>query len=169
MLTMKVLKEWQSEYAEDLAAALNNKKVLNNLRDGLPYPYTKEDAAAFIHAMQTADKNDTFAFAITDGGKCVGSIGAFRQGNIHCRTAELGYYVAEECWGKGIATQAVKEICEYVFANTDIVRIFAEPFSFNAASQRVLEKNGFVKEGVLKSNAFKCGKLADMTMYAKIK
>ena len=65
--------------------------------------------------MLSANEDDTFAFAITADNKVVGSIGVFRQGNIHRQTAELGYYVAEEYWGKGIMTEAVKQICECVF------------------------------------------------------
>ena len=110
-----------------------------------------------------------YAFAIEYYEKVVGSISVTRQGNIHSRTGELGYYVAEEYWGKGIATAAVKQICDYVFSNSDIVRIYAEPFAFNAASCRVLEKAGFLLEGVLHSNAYKNGKIEDMKMYALIK
>lgn len=99
----------------------------------------------------------------------LGSIGVFRQENIHFKTAELGYYIGEEYWGKGLTTQAVREVCDYVFDNSDIIRIFAEPFIHNIASQRVLEKTGFSCEGVLKSNAYKNGRITDMKLYAKIK
>lgn len=166
---MKLITEWKTEYASDLARALNNRKILDNLRDGLPYPYTVQDAKDFIATMQSADKNEAFAFAIVFNGKCIGSIGVFRQNNIHFRTAELGYYIAEEFWGKGIMTQAVKEICDYVYDNSDILRIYAEPFDYNVASQRVLENNGFECEGVLKNNAYKNGKIINMKMYAKLK
>ena len=166
---MKLITEWKIEYAKDLAAALNNRKILDNLRDGLPYPYTENDAKEFINAMQSADKNEVFSFAIVFENKCIGSIGIFRQENIHFKTAELGYYLAEEYWGRGLMTQAVKEICDYVFDNSDILRIFAEPFADNIASQRVLENNGFNFEGILKKNAYKNGRVVDMKMYAKLK
>ena len=125
---------------KNLSASLSNKKVQDNLRDGLPYPYTEQDGKEFISAMLSADENETFAFAITVDNMVIGSIGIFRQGNIHRQTAELGYYIAEEYWGKGIMTEAVKQICEYVFAKSDIIRIYAEPFAYNIASCRVLEK-----------------------------
>ena len=99
----------------------------------------------------------------------VGSIGVFRQENIHRQTAELGYYVAEEYWGRGIMTEAVKQICEYVFCKSDILRIYAEPFAYNAASCRALEKAGFQYEGTLRSNAVKNGKVIDMKMYSLLK
>ena len=74
-------------------------------------------------------------------------IGVFRQGNIHRRTAELGYYIAEGYWGKGIMTEAVKQVCKYVFEKSDILRIYAEPFAYNTASCRVLEKAVFSMRG----------------------
>ncbi|WP_434311711.1 GNAT family N-acetyltransferase [Hominifimenecus sp. rT4P-3] len=165
----RVIRPWQIEDAEELAEALSNKNVQDHLRDGLPYPYTKADAEWYIHEMQSADPKSTFAFAITSADQVVGSIGVFRQNNIHFRTAEMGYYIAEPYWNKGLATKAVGEICKYVFEQTDIIRIFAEPFSYNTASCRVLEKNGFQYEGTLRSNAVKNGKVLDMKLYALVK
>ena len=163
------IRKWKLSDAKDLAAALSNRKVQDNLRDGLPYPYTEQDGKEFISAMLSADENETFAFAITVNNMVIGSIGIFRQGNIHRQTAELGYYIAEEYWGKGIMTEAVKQICEYVFANSDIIRIYAEPFAYNIASCRALEKAGFQYEGTLRSNAVKNGKVIDMKMYSLLK
>ncbi len=160
---------WKTEDANDLVKAVNNKKILDNLRDGLPYPYTVKDAENYIAAMLHADENTTYAFAITVDDKAVGSIGVFRKDNIHCRSAEMGYYVAEPYWCKGIATNAVMQICKYIFEKTDIIRIFAEPFAYNAASCRVLEKAGFVYEGTLRKNAVKNNVVMDMKMYAKIR
>lgn len=163
------IRKWKLSDARDLAAALSNKKIQDNLRDGLPYPYTEQDGAAYISAMLSADENETFAFAITVADKAVGSIGVFRQGNIHRQTAELGYYLAEEYWGRGMMTEAVRQICEYVFTGSDIIRIYAEPFAYNAASCRVLEKAGFQYEGTLRSNAVKNGRVIDMKMYSLLK
>lgn len=163
------IRKWKLSDATDLAAALSNKKIQDNLRDGLPYPYTEQDGTEYISAMLSADENETFAFAITVDNKVIGSIGVFRQENIHRQTAELGYYIAEEYWGKGIMTEAVKQICEYVFAGSDIIRIYAEPFAYNTASCRVLEKAGFQYEGTLRSNAVKNGKVIDMKMYSLLK
>ena len=163
------IRKWELSDAKDLAAALSNKKVQDNLRDGLPYPYTEQDGKDFISAMLSADENETFAFAITVDNTVIGSIGIFRQENIHRQTAELGYYIAEEYWGKGIMTEAVKQICKYVFAKSDIIRIYAEPFAYNIASCRVLEKAGFQYEGTLRSNAVKNGRVIDMEMYSLLK
>ena len=163
------IRRWRMSDAAALASALNNENVQKNLRDGLPFPYTVKDGEEYINAMLCSDENETFAFAVTDGDRAIGSIGVFRCGNIHRRTAELGYYVAEEYWGRGVMTAAVKLACRHVFENSDIIRIFAEPFAYNAASCRVLEKCGFQLEGVLRSNAVKCGKIIDMKMYSLIK
>lgn len=163
------IRKWELADATYLAMAVSNKNIQNNLRDGLPYPYTEQDGADFISAMLSADENETFAFAITVDDKVVGSIGVFRQGNIHRLTAELGYYLAEEYWGRGIMTEAVRQICQYVFEKSDIIRIYAEPFAYNAASCRVLEKAGFQYEGTLRNNAVKNGKVIDMKMYSLLK
>ena len=143
MMNCKIRK-WKLSDAKDLASVISNKKIQDNLRDGLPYPYTEQDATDYISAMLSEDENETFAFAITTDNKAIGSIGAFRQKNIHKHTAEIGYYIAEEYWGKGLMTEAVKQICSYIFDKSNIVRIYAEPFSYNKASCRVLEKSGFI-------------------------
>jgi ribosomal-protein-alanine N-acetyltransferase len=164
-----VLRPWRAEDAGDLAAALNDRGILDNLRDGLPYPYTREDASDFITAMLAADPHEIYAFAITAEGRAVGSISLTRRENIHCRTAELGYYIARSCWGRGLTTDAVRQICAYIFEQTDILRIFAEPFADNIASCRVLEKAGFTLEGVLRKNAVKNGVVRDMKLYARLR
>ena len=164
-----MIREWKIEDKYTLAELLNNKNILNNLRDGLPYPYTVKNAEEFITAMLSSDRTKTFTFAITADDVVVGSIGIFRCDNIHSRTAEMGYYIGEHHWGKGYATSAVKQACIYVFTHTDIIRIFAEPFAYNTASSRVLEKAGFQLEGILHSNAVKNGNILDMKLYALIK
>ena len=160
------IRPWRMSDAMDLAAALSDPAILNNLRDGLPYPYTEKDAEDYITAMLCADKSAVFAYAICLEDRAVGSIGAFRQSNIHFRTAELGYYLAREYWGRGIVTEAVRQLCERVFAQTDILRIYAEPFSDNVGSRRVLEKAGFQLEGILRRNACKNGRVLDMALYS---
>lgn len=160
------LRRWQIEDAKDIAETLNNRKVLDNLRDGIPFPYTVKDAEEFITAMIDADPMENFAFAITVDDKAIGSIGVFRQSNIHFRTAEIGYYLGEPYWGKGYGTCAVKQMCEYIFQHTDIIRLYAEPFADNIGSCRILEKCGFELEGILRKNAVKNGVVMDMKMYS---
>ncbi|MDE6850438.1 MAG: GNAT family N-acetyltransferase [Clostridia bacterium] len=166
---MVELREWKESDAVALARLLNDKKILDNLRDGLPYPYTENDALWYINSCLNADKDKQFCFAIIYNGEVVGSIGLFRQENIHSKTAELGYYIGAQYWDKGITTEAVRLACKHVFDNTDIVRIFAEPFAKNTASCRVLEKNNFVLEGIMRKNAFKNDTFRDMKLYAYVK
>ena len=163
------IRKWKLTDAKDIAVVLSNKKIHDNLRDGLPYPYSEQDGIDFISSMLSANEDETFAFAITVDDKVLGSIGVFRQKNIHRQTAEMRYYIAEEYWGKGVMTDAVKQICEYVFRNTDILRIYAEPFAYNTGSCRVLEKAGFQYEGTLRNNAVKNGKVIDMRMYSLLR
>lgn len=163
------LRKWKMTDAEPLSEMLNNPKILANLRDGLPYPYTIDDAKGYIKAMLDADQDQIFAYAVTDGNRVIGSMGVFRKENIHFRTAELGYYIAESDWGQGHGTRAVKQICELIFETTDIIRIFAEPFVRNLGSCRILEKAGFQVEGILRKNAVKNGQIEDMKLYALIR
>lgn len=157
------------EDAQQLSEMLNNQKILANLRDGLPFPYTIDDAKEYIQAMLDADQDQTFAYAITDEERVIGSIGVFRKDNIHFQTAELGYYIAEPDWGQGHGTRAVKQIGELIFETTDIIRIFAEPFARNLGSCRILEKAGFQLEGILRKNALKNGRTEDMKLYALVR
>lgn len=163
------LRAWTLADAPALAKLINNKKVQDNLRDGLPFPYGEEDAKVFLSAVLASDPDQNLAFAIEADGKLIGSISATRCANIHFRTAELGYYLGEPYWGKGFATEVVRQICDYIYRNTDIIRIFAEPFAYNTASCRVLEKAGFQLEGLLRGNAVKNGRILDMKMYARIR
>ncbi len=163
------LSGWKIEFAKELPPIIGNINVQKNIGNGIPYPYTIEDANWYINEMLNADKDKMFAFAIVHDGKLVGSISVERRDNIHSKTAELGYYISEDQWGNGIATNAIGEICDYVFENSDIVRIFAEPFSHNLASCKTLEKNGFLYEGTPVKNCYKDGRFFDMKMYAKIK
>ena len=163
------IRPWEMTDAPDLAAVMNNRKVQDNLTDGFPFPYTVKDAEEFIGQVHLAERDRAFIFAITYDGRAVGSIGAIRQENIYRLTARLGYYIGEEYWGRGICTAAVTLLCQYIFDHTDICRIWADPFIYNAASCRVLEKAGFLCEGTLRSNAIKNGKVLDMRLYAILK
>ena len=159
------LRTWKLEDAPVLASVLSDRKVRNALREGLSGPSAEQDAAAYIRSA-LADPQNTFAYAMELDGAVAGSIGAFRQGGIHHRTAELGYCLAEQYRGRGLMTDAVRQLCAKLFSETDILRIYAEPFAYNTASRRVLEKAGFRLEGILKNNAVKNGQVLDMALYA---
>ena len=163
-----IIRRWRPEDAAALARAINDEAVQANLRDGLPFPYAVSDAEAFI-GVALAAGGGMYSFAVTENDVCIGSISVTRGENIHRLTGELGYYIARERWGRGYATGAVREICRYIFENTDMQRIYAEPFADNAASCRVLEKAGFTLEGTLRSNAIKSGRIRDTRMYSLLR
>ena len=163
------LRKWRIQDAADLSNALSNRAVQDRLRDGIPFPYSVSDAEEYITAMLESDPNETVSFAITVDDRAVGTIGAFCGNNIHRQTAELGYYLAEEYWNRGIVTDAVRQITDYLFANTDLLRIFATPFSDNFGSCRVLEKAGFQLEGTIRRHAVKNGTVRDMKLYAMVR
>lgn len=154
------------EDAPSLAIYANNKKIWQNLRDAFPHPYTGGDAEKFISHIINTNPKTVFALAIKD--EAIGSIGVIPGVDVHRFTAEMGYWLAEPFWGKGIMTEAVKFISEWAFHEFSLHRIFATPYATNAASARVLEKAGFMKEGILRSGAFKDGKVVDMFMYSRI-
>lgn len=148
-----VIRDWKRDDALSIAQYANNRKIWINLRDAFPYPYTLDDAEAFLsRAIESVPR--TF-FAIATETEAIGSIALTPGQDVHRFTAELGYWLAEPFWGKGIMTEAIKMLSEYAFEKLGIHRIFAAPFATNPASARVLEKAGFILEGVLRVNAFK--------------
>lgn len=162
------IRPWTATDAPAIVEALSDAGVTDNLRDGLPKPYTEADARDYIAYARTAGEG-AYAFAIDAGGEAAGSIQLTRQGNIHRRTAELGYYVVRRLWGRGVCTEAVRQICRFAFAETDLLRVYAEPFADNAASCRVLEKAGFRLEGVMMHSAVKNGVVRDMRLYSLLR
>ncbi len=149
---------------ESLMEYANNYKIAANLTNQFPHPYTRESGEAFI-TMATQHSPPTI-FAIDINGKASGGIGLHPQTDIHIKNAELGYWLAEPFWGQGIMTRAVIQIVDYGFKNLDINRIFARPFGTNIASQKVLEKAGFVLEGEFKDTIYKNGEYLDELFYA---
>jgi len=162
------LKNWKLDYVKDCAKNANNKKIADNLRDGFNIPYTENDAANYINSVLSS-KKEQLCKAIIINNEAVGSIGVFVKENIYRKSAELGYWLSERFWGKGIMTKAINLICSEAFNIFDINRIYAEPFARNVGSRSVLEKNGFVLEGILKQSAYKCEEYIDCCMYALLK
>lgn len=167
---MKIeLKKFEEKYAESIANYANNKKIADNLRNAFPHPYTLKDAAEFIKTCQNNDESKDIVRAIIVDGEYVGTVGIFIKDDVYCLSAEIGYWLAEPFWGKGIMTQCAKEICAYIFKNYNIIRIFTEIFSFNEGSKRVLEKAGFSYEGTKRKGIYKNGIIYDSYVYALIK
>lgn len=160
------LRDWQAADAPALARYANNPKIWANLRDAFPHPYLPEDARAFITRVNAA--RPVTVFAIASRVEAIGSIGLVPGQDVHRFTAELGYWLAEPFWGRGIMTRAVRALADYAFAEMKLHRIYAEPYAGNPASSRVLVKAGFRLEGVMRANAFKQGKVLDQALYALV-
>lgn len=144
----------------------NNPRVSANLRNRFPYPYAKEDAIIWIeHALSQSPQKD---FAIANPSKAIGGIGLELFNDVYFQSAAIGYWLAEEYWGRGIMTRAVIAFTQYAFETYGIIRIFANVFQSNPASCRVLEKSGYILEGRLKKSVNKNGRILDQFLYAKV-
>ena len=158
------LRSWNLNDLKSLVKYANNYNIAKNLTNQFPHPYSKENGQAFI-AMAT--KNDPLTiFAIEINGQAAGGIGLHPQQDIHCKNAELGYWLAEPYWGKGIITQAIQQIVAYGFKTFEIDRIFARPFENNIGSQKALIKSGFFLEGKFDKVLYKNGEYLDELIYA---
>ncbi len=163
------LKKWDKSYTKDIAICANNKKIADNLRNVFPYPYEYKDAENYIISCMENNEEKQMCRAIVIDNTAVGSIGIFQKNDVYCKSAELGYWLAEDYWGKGIMSSAIKQICTTAFEQYDIVRIFAEPYAYNIGSRRALEKAGFVLEGILKRSIYKNENFLDSCIYALLK
>lgn len=162
------LRKFKLSDAPMVAKLCNNKKIWDHLRDALPYPYTEKDAIYFINEI--CGKEDLpMTFAIEYNDELVGCIGLVKQTDVYRLNAEMGYWIGEEYWNKGIATAAVHKLIEYAFNKLEVIRVYANVFSVNKASQKVLEKCGFAKEGVFKNGVIKNGIVCDEIRYARLK
>lgn len=165
-----ILRDWEQTDAESVAAAANNEKIAANLRNTFPNPYTLADARWYVNdCIEHKSDERQITKAIVVDGKAVGSIGVFAKDDVYEKSAELGYWLAEDFWGQGIMTEAVKMICAEAFDRLDIVRIFAEPFEHNQGSRRVLEKSGFTYEGMMRNGVYKNGRVLSYCMYSLLK
>jgi RimJ/RimL family protein N-acetyltransferase len=163
------LRRWQLSDAASLAENANNIHIWNNLRDALPHPYTEDDGKQFITIALNMPEPAT-RMAIEVEGKAVGSIGITRHTDVERITAELGYFIGERYWNRGIMTAVVKEMVAYAFFSfPELRKIYATPFDFNIASQKVLQKAGFECEGILKQAAIKNNNVIDLHYYSLIR
>ena len=160
-----ILREFQMSDVHNLQRIANDVEVSRYLSKVFPSPYTEEDAKWWV---DVGSKNG-ICKAIEVSDTLVGCIGLTPGKLDYSKSAELGYWIGNEHWGRGIATRAIREFTEYVFENSDYIRLFAPVFHPNRASMRVLEKNGYEKEGIHKMALFKDGKFYDSHVYAIIK
>jgi [ribosomal protein S5]-alanine N-acetyltransferase len=163
-----VLRPWAIGDASQLASIADNKKIADNVRDVLPFPYSNKDALNWLNIILSENNPPRF-FAITIDNQVVGSIGIISKTDIYRKNFEIGFFLSENFWGKGIATRAIKAATSYAFRDFDIVRIYAESFSDNIGSRRALEKAGFRLEAILKNSIIKNGIIKDSCIYSVLK
>lgn len=160
------VRRWQESDAASLVTHADNINVAKYLRDRFPNPYTKKDAKGFLrHAAASADPSN---LAIEVDGVAVGAIGYVRGGDVERYSAEIGYWLGEAYWGRGIVTEALALVTNYAFSELNLLRLFALPFADNAGSIRVLEKVGYVREGLLRAGSVKYGIPKDQLLYARV-
>ncbi len=158
------LRPWQAADAASLQLHANNARVAGTLNDRFPHPYTAADADAWI-ALNEGREPPTNLAIVVDGG-AVGGIGIELGADVNRRSAEIGYWLGETWWGRGIATDALRAMTQYALATFDLCRLAARVFDGNAASARVLEKAGYQLEGQLRRSIFKHGRMLDERLYA---
>ncbi len=153
--------------AKEIAALANNRAVSINLRDAFPYPYSEADGIAFLELCKARGLGYNYGI-FNEDNVFVGGCGIIPKKDIYRLTAEIGYWIGQPYWGRGYATQAVKQLAEVAFNDLKLVRIYAEVFGRNTASMRVLEKAGFTLEAVLKKNMIKEGEIMDSYLYSRV-
>jgi [ribosomal protein S5]-alanine N-acetyltransferase len=166
-LSRCTVRPWRTGDEGSLARHANNANVSGNLKDRFPFPYTAADAMAWVaHASAQAPPT---SFAIVVDGEAVGGIGVDVGTDVFHRSAEIGYWLGEPFWGRGIATEALRAVTEYAWATFDIIRLEAGVFDWNPASARVLEKAGYTLEGRMRRGIVKRGRTGDRLIYGLLR
>lgn len=159
------LRSWEKHDLNNLIKYADNLKIARNMTDMFPHPYSEKDGIAFIEFALTTESARIFAIEVD--GVAAGGIGIHPQHDIHRKNAELGYWLGEPFWGMGIISRAIQQTVDFAFRNyNEIDRIFARPFGSNTASQKVLEKNGFILEAHFPKSLIKNNELQDELVYA---
>jgi RimJ/RimL family protein N-acetyltransferase len=157
------VRSWRADDLDALLRHADNPKVAATLRDRFPHPYTRGDGEAWL-AIAMAMKPET-AFVIEADGGLVGGIGVTLGSDIERVSAEVGYWLGEAAWGRGIATAALVGFTPFAFEAFGLTRLYATAFEANAASRRVLEKAGYRLVGVMRKSAIKHGEVIDQALY----
>ena len=165
-LTHSIVRSWTNDDLGSLVKYADNRKIWLNLRDRFPHPYTRRDGRDFIH-LARSQRPETM-FAIEVDGEAAGGIGFVPHSDVERVSAEIGYWLGEPFWGRGIVTEAVIAVTKYAIDQHGFTRIFAVPFASNSASCRVLEKAGYTLEARLRRSAIKDGRITDQLQYAFI-
>lgn len=157
------LRNWRDSDLENLVKNANNSNIASNMRDLFPFPYTIDNGKQWLEIAGKSENN----FAITVNDQAIGGIGLSPGEDIERISAEVGYWLGEKHWGKGIVSSALKGIVNYGFSDLNLKRIFATPFEQNIGSRKVLERNGFILEGILRKSVIKNDKIYNQALYAK--
>ncbi len=160
------VRSWRASDAASMAEHANNRRIWVNLRDRFPHPYHVSHARTFIRLARSLDPETLFAIAVN--GQAIGGIGFQVDTDVERVSAEIGYWLGEAYWGRGIATEALVAVTRYAIEQHQLTRVFALPFGYNLASCRVLEKAGYVLEGVRRRSALKDGQIVDQVQYAYV-
>ncbi len=158
------LRPIKNDDLDNLVKYAGNKKIFDNLTDQFPHPFTADAGKNFINKIRKVEPHHVLA--IDHEGELIGAIGVHPQADVYCKNAEMGYWVAEEFWGQGVISQAIPKMVDYGFEKFDFTRIFARPYGRNVASQKALEKSGFVLEATLEKTFYKNGRFEDELIYA---
>lgn len=162
-----LLRPWRLEDKPSLLLHANNRNIWRNLTEMFPHPYTEADADHWLSIASAP--GPSIHLAIELYGQAVGGIGVIASGGIGRYTGQFGYWLGEAIWGRGVATAAARALAAHALARPRFARLEASVFAWNAASMRVLEKVGFVREGILRKSAFKDGRLIDSVIYALVR
>jgi len=160
------VRSWRPDDLGSLVANANNRNIWLNLRDRFPSPYTRRDGREFIRLARSLQPESMFAIAVDD--QAVGGIGFTVLTDVERVSAEIGYWLGEPYWGRGIVTEALVAVTKFAIEHHGLTRIYAVPFAWNSPSCRVLEKAGYVLEARLRNSAIKDGTLTDQLQYAFI-
>ena len=161
------LRTWQWKERDAIVRHANNRNVWINLRNRFPYPYTERDARSWLDSVVEVRPETNFAITVEE--EAVGGIGFTAEQDVGYRSAEIGYWVGEQFWGRGIATDALIAVTQYAFSTYDLCRLFAHVFEWNPASAEVLKKAGYTLEGRLRKSVTKDGQTIDQLVYATIR
>jgi RimJ/RimL family protein N-acetyltransferase len=162
-----VVRDWRLADRPTLLKLADNRRVWINLSHRFPHPYTDSDADFWFVLL--AKMSPSTHWAIEVDGAAVGGIGLDRGEGVYSKSARFGYWLGEPYWGRGIMSAAVRATAEFALSQLDLVRLEAPVFEWNPASMRVLEKCGFVREGVLRKSVVKDGKIIDAVIYARVR
>lgn len=160
------LRPWRPADVDALVRHGNNINVAKHLRDRFPHPYGRDDARAFIKAVSGVDPPTNFAIDVA--GEAAGGLGFVPGSDVERYSAEVGYWLGEALWNRGIASEALELFMRYAFDQLRLLRIFALPLADNGASIRVLEKAGFAREGTMRASCVKYGEPRDQALFARI-